>query len=74
MEKIVLKGNNARATLHKRTTKCIKIFREVSDWMGIITRCNQTLEDMHARIQLLNEEVATTMDPLEKQQKFYQIQ
>jgi hypothetical protein len=48
MEKIVLEGNNARATLHKRTTECTKIFREVSDWMGIIARCNQTLEDMCA--------------------------
>jgi hypothetical protein len=47
MEKIVLEGNNARATLHKRTTECTKIFREVSDWMGIIARCNQTLEDVH---------------------------
>jgi hypothetical protein len=26
MEKIVLEGNNARATLHKRTTECTKIF------------------------------------------------
>jgi hypothetical protein len=42
--------------------------------MGIIARCNQTLEDVHARIQLLNEEVAVTMDPLEKQEKFDQIQ
>ena len=40
MEKIVLEGNNARETLHKRTTECINIFREVSDWMGIIAMCN----------------------------------
>jgi predicted nucleic acid-binding Zn-ribbon protein len=38
MQKIVLQGNNARATLHKHTTECTKIFREVSDWMGIIAR------------------------------------
>jgi hypothetical protein len=74
MEKIVLEGNNARATLHKRTTECTNIFREVSDWMGIIARCNQTLEDVCTRIQVLNEEVVATMDPLEKQQKFDQIQ
>jgi hypothetical protein len=49
MEKIVLEGNNARATLHKCTTECTKIFQEVNDWMGIIARHNQTLEDMHAK-------------------------
>jgi hypothetical protein len=35
---------------------------------------NQTLENVSTRIQLLNEEVAVTMDPLEKQEKFDQIQ
>jgi hypothetical protein len=53
MEKIVLEGNNARETLHKRTVECTKIFREVSDWMGIISRCNQTLEDLCVNIQSL---------------------
>jgi len=42
--------------------------------MGIIARCNLNLEDVHTRIQLLNEEVASTMDTLEKQEKFDQIQ
>jgi hypothetical protein len=74
MEKVVLEGNNARATLHKCTTECTRIFHEVSDWMGIIARCNQTMEDVCARIQSLNEEVVVTMDPLEKQEKFDQIQ
>jgi hypothetical protein len=74
MEKVVLEGNNARATLHKCTTECTKIFCEVSDWMGIMARHNQTLEEVHARIQFLNEEVVVTMDPLEKQEKFDQIQ
>jgi hypothetical protein len=67
MEKIVLEGNNDRATLHKRTTNCTKIFREFSDWMGIIARHNRTLDDMHTIIQVLNEEVVATMDPLEQQ-------
>lgn len=70
MEKIILEGNNARATLHKHTTECTKIFKEVSDWMGIIARCNQILEDVRTRIQVLNEEVVATM---EQQQKFDQI-
>jgi hypothetical protein len=74
MQKIVLEGNNARETLHKHTTECKNIFREVSDWMGIIARRNQVLEDVCTKIQVLNEEFATTMDPLEKQQKFDQIQ
>jgi hypothetical protein len=74
MEKIVLEGNNAQTTLHKHIVECKKIFREVSDWMGIIARCNQNLEDVCTIIQLLNEEVATTMDLVEKQQKFDQIQ
>ena len=74
MEKIVLEGNNAQAAPHQCITECTKIFREVSDWMGIIARHNQTLEDVHARIKLLNEEVVVTMDPLEKQDKFDQIQ
>jgi hypothetical protein len=52
--------------LHKRTTECTKIFHEVNDWMGIIARRNQTLEDVRARIQLLNEKVVVTMDSLEK--------
>jgi hypothetical protein len=38
--------------------------------MGIIARCNQTLDDVHTRIQLLNEEVVAMMDPLEQQKKF----
>jgi len=42
--------------------------------MGIIAKRNQTLEDMCVRIQLLNEEVAVTMDPLKKQEKFDQMQ
>jgi phage-related tail protein len=69
-----LQGNNARVALHKHTTDYTKIFREVSDWMGIIARWNQVLEEMHTKIQVLNEEVAETMDPMEKQQKFDQIQ
>ena len=73
MDKIVLEGNNARATLHKRTIECTKIFQEVSDWMGIIVRRNQTLEDMSKRIQFLKEEVAFTMHLLEQQEKFDQI-
>jgi hypothetical protein len=72
MEKMVLEGNNAQATLPKHTTKCTHIFIEVSDWMGIISRHNQTLEDVHTRIQVLNEEVVATMDPLEQQQNFDQ--
>jgi hypothetical protein len=55
MEKVVLEGNNAIAALHKHIIECTRIFREFSDWMGIIARCNQILEDVHARIQLLNE-------------------
>jgi hypothetical protein len=74
MQKIVLQGNNARAALHKHTEECKQIFREVSDWMGIIARCNQVLEEVHTKIQVLNEEVAATMDPMEQQQKFDQIQ
>jgi hypothetical protein len=70
MEKIVLEGNNAQATLHKNTIECTKIFREVNDWMDIIARRNETLEDVHTRIQVLNEEVVAMMDLLEKQQKF----
>jgi hypothetical protein len=74
MEKVVLEGNNAREALQKCTTECTKIFQEVNVWMGIIARHNQTLEEVRARIQLLNEEVAVTMEPLEQQDKFVQIQ
>jgi chromosome segregation ATPase len=74
MEKIVLEHNNVRATLHKCTTECTNIFREVSDWMGIIARRNQSLKDVHTKIHVLNEEVVAMMDPLEQQQKFDQIQ
>jgi hypothetical protein len=74
MERVVLEGNNARATLHKWTVECTKIFREVSDWMGIISRRNQTLEDLRTKIQSLNEEVFITLDPLEQQEKFDKIQ
>ena len=74
MEKTMLEGNNAWATLHKYTTESTKIFRDVGDWMGIIARRNQTLEDVRTKIQVLNEEVATTMDPLEQQKNFNQIQ
>ena len=61
-----MEGNNARVTLHKRTAECITIFKEFSDWMGIISRRNQTLEDLRLQIQSLNEEVTNTLDPLEQ--------
>jgi hypothetical protein len=38
MHRIILQGNNARAALHKQTADCTRIFKEVSDWMGIIAR------------------------------------
>jgi hypothetical protein len=34
--------------------------------MGIMARRNQTLEEVRARVQLLNEEVMVTMDLMEK--------
>ena len=74
MEKIVLEGNNASETLHKQIAKCTKIFKEVSDRMGIISICNHTLEDFHAKIQSLDAEVSNTLDPLEQQAKFEKIQ
>jgi hypothetical protein len=52
MEKIVLEGNNARTTLHKCTTECTMILREVSDQMGIIARHNQTLDDAGASLHV----------------------
>jgi hypothetical protein len=70
MQKIVLEDNNARAALHKYTVECTKIFREVIDWMGIIARCNQVLEDVRTKIQVQNDEVVATVDPMEQQQKF----
>jgi hypothetical protein len=53
---------------------CTRIFKEVSDWMGIIARQNQVLEELHTKIQVLNEQVVVTMDPIEQQRKFDQIQ
>jgi hypothetical protein len=50
MERFTLKGNNTRETLHKQTAECTKIFQEVSNWMGIISRHNQTLEELHVKI------------------------
>jgi hypothetical protein len=74
MQRIILQGNNAGAALHKKTTECTRIFKEVNDWIRIISRQNQVLEEVRTKIQVLNEEVAVTMDPIEQQQKFYQIQ
>jgi hypothetical protein len=65
MGNIILEGNNARATLHKCIVEYTKIFHEVIEWMGIIARCNQTMEDVCSKIQSLNEEVVVTMDMLE---------
>jgi hypothetical protein len=42
-------------------------------WASSLDR-NQVLEEVHTKIQVLNEEVAVTMDPIEQQQKFDQIQ
>jgi hypothetical protein len=42
--------------------------------MGIISRRNQTLEDLCMKIQLLNEEASNALDPLEQQEKFDKIQ
>jgi len=74
MKKIILQGNNTWVALHKHTSDCTKIFREVSDWMGIIARQNHVLEEVHTKIQVMTEEVAATMDPMEQQQKFDQMQ
>ena len=41
--------------------------------MGIISRCNQTLEEFHLKIQSLNEEAVKTLAPLEQQEKFEKI-
>jgi hypothetical protein len=74
MHRIIFQGNNGRVALHKQTADCTRIFKEVSDWMGIITCQNQVLEEACTNIQVLNEEVMVTMDPIEQQQKFDQIQ
>jgi hypothetical protein len=74
LEKVVLEGNNAIITLHKKTMECTTIFKEISDWMGVISWCNQTLEDLCSKIQSLNEEAAKSLDPLEQQAKFDEIQ
>jgi hypothetical protein len=42
--------------------------------MGIIARRNQVLEEVCTKIQVLNEEFSSTMDPMEQQKKFDQIQ
>jgi len=42
--------------------------------MGIISKRNQKLEDLHVKIQSLNEEETNTLDPLEQQDKFQKIQ
>jgi hypothetical protein len=42
--------------------------------MGIIARWNQTLDDVHTKIQSLNDEFIFTMDLLEQQKNFDQIQ
>jgi hypothetical protein len=74
LEKVVLEGNNARITLHKNYVECTTIFKEINDWMGVISWCNQTLEDLHLKIQSLNEEATKALDPLEQQVKFDEIQ
>jgi hypothetical protein len=44
LERVVLEGNDARALLHKKMVECTTIFKELSDWMGVITHRNQALE------------------------------
>jgi hypothetical protein len=70
LEKVVLEGNNARITLHKNNAECTTIFKEIIDLMGVISRCNQILEDLCLKIQSLNEEATKTLDPLEHQVHF----
>ena len=41
--------------------------------MGIISRHNQTLEELHLKIQSLNGEATKTLGPLEQQEKFEKI-
>jgi hypothetical protein len=69
-----MEGNNARYVLHKKTVEYTTIFMEFNDWMGLITRCNQALEKLRMKIQTLNEEGATTHDPLAHQENFDEIQ
>jgi hypothetical protein len=40
LERVFLEGNDARDLLHKKTVECTTIFKEVNDWMGVITHCN----------------------------------
>jgi hypothetical protein len=44
LERVFLEGNDARDLLHKNTVECTTIFKEVNDWMGVITHRNQELE------------------------------
>jgi len=56
------------------TQRTAPIFLEFNEWMGIITWQNQVLEEVQTKIQVMNEEIVVTMDPMEQQQKFDQIQ
>jgi hypothetical protein len=42
--------------------------------MGVISWRSQTLEDLHLKIQSLNEESSKALDPLEHQENFDEIQ
>jgi uncharacterized coiled-coil DUF342 family protein len=55
IQRFVLEGNDARDLLHKNIAKCTTIFKEVSEWIGVITHCNQELEELRTKIQTLNE-------------------
>jgi hypothetical protein len=49
LEKIVLEANDARDVMHKKTAECTTILKEVNDWMGVINRRNQALEDLQKK-------------------------
>jgi hypothetical protein len=73
-ERVVLEGNDVRTLLHKNTFECTTIFKEFSDWMGVITYRNEKLEDLCTIIHTLNEEATKRHDSLEQQEKIYEIQ
>jgi hypothetical protein len=74
LERVVLEGNDARDLLHKNIVECTTIFKEVNDWMGVITPLQPGTGILCTRIQTLNEEATKTHDPLEQQEKFDEMQ
>ena len=57
--------NQVRSRLHHASQNNQQIFNKVQDWMGLLAKRNQPMDELRACIKQLNVEISTLINPLE---------